>query len=389
MGKTLLEEQRKEAREERPLNSNNNSISPLAELSQKTKLIIKSSNPIGKGGYSKVYDVFSPNKVNEFAVKIIEIPKEVREKRTEKKFKLKYELFKSLAEQDCINSISLKHKNIIQAYSIVELKNDNYAIVMQKANGSLLGVTSQFYANNLLSTVSSNKMFKHMNENIARYLCNDILDGLFYLFTVDFVHFDLKPDNILIYNNTLKLADFTLSKCVSTNGENAEKSFKFSGLGSKSYLPPECYDPKKEIKNKNANKIDAFGFGCILFRILFNKFVIDRFEETTLEKRKEECEEYINNSISYISNNPFSEYISKETKEFLAGALNPDAEKRSSIYELATNDWRYVRKEENKHIQDINDDDYKKLLIELEKGPYMKKPSRRTKFIRRRIRCQS
>ncbi len=103
-----------------------------------------------------------------------------------------------------------------------------------------------------------------------------ITDGLAYLHNLGFIHFDIKPENILLKKpNLWKLGDFGLIK---TRG--------FSGIldikGTVGYIAPEVF--KGEIHRSS----DIFSLGCLLYYMLTGHhpfFSKNRREELLLNKR--------------------------------------------------------------------------------------------------------
>jgi len=73
------------------------------------------------------------------------------------------------------------------------------------------------------------------------------------------VHRDLKPDNILISGNRLKITDFGLSKLVAERTRT--KTFK--GLGPILYMAPEAWQLQT-----NTPKMDVYSVGLIFYEIL-------------------------------------------------------------------------------------------------------------------------
>lgn len=126
---------------------------------------------------------------------------------------------------------SLDHKNIIQLYHMID--TDDIYLVFPLMNESLF---DYIYSAN----------YKYVKED-TKSLMTQTLNGLKYLHTLNYVHRDMKPDNILLdHKKTLKISDFGLATTINSY----EKLY--TKCGTTSYQAPEMllktgYDEKIDV----------------------------------------------------------------------------------------------------------------------------------------------
>ena len=72
------------------------------------------------------------------------------------------------------------------------------------------------------------------------------------------VHRDIKPDNILIFGDTLKISDFGLSKF---SGDNT-RTLTFKGYGTVKYIAPEAWD-----NDNNTIQMDIYSMGIVFYEL--------------------------------------------------------------------------------------------------------------------------
>jgi serine/threonine protein kinase len=95
------------------------------------------------------------------------------------------------------------------------------------------------------------------NNSFNLNLFNQICEGLLYIHNQFIIHRDLKPDNILIKNETIKIADFGLARWASTN---LDYSFHVVTLF---YRAPEIL-----LKQPYSFGIDIWALGCIYVEMM-------------------------------------------------------------------------------------------------------------------------
>lgn len=72
------------------------------------------------------------------------------------------------------------------------------------------------------------------------------------------IHRDLKPDNIMLAGNRIKIGDFGFSKEI-----NTQKQFVTSIVGSPIYMAPQIL-----MAEKYNSKCDVWSFGVIIFEVI-------------------------------------------------------------------------------------------------------------------------
>ena len=98
------------------------------------------------------------------------------------------------------------------------------------------------------------------DENIARNLFKQILEGIAYMHEHGVCHRDIKPSNILVLDDksSIVITDFNISKYF------ANKAFKMlTYTGTEAFKAPEMLEAA--FYNE---KIDLWAAGCVLFTML-------------------------------------------------------------------------------------------------------------------------
>jgi serine/threonine protein kinase len=101
---------------------------------------------------------------------------------------------------------------------------------------------------------------RKLQEDIAKVLFKQIIEGLGYIHSKKILHRDIKLDNILLDGlGKVKIADFGVSKIVK-NGEIMKEQ-----CGTPAYIAPEI------IKDKGYTgfKADLWSAGVVLFAMLY------------------------------------------------------------------------------------------------------------------------
>ena len=111
-----------------------------------------------------------------------------------KKMKKKYQRWEECICQKEIQSLmKLSHPNIVQLYEVVLERN-------------ALHFVFEFLDMNVYQLMKERK--KLFPENIIRNIMFQSLQALSYMHKQNYFHRDLKPENLLVYHDTVKIADF-------------------------------------------------------------------------------------------------------------------------------------------------------------------------------------
>ncbi|XP_047203274.1 receptor-interacting serine/threonine-protein kinase 3-like isoform X1 [Girardinichthys multiradiatus] len=102
---------------------------------------------------------------------------------------------------------------------------------------------------------------------LAIRLAHQVASGMQHLHSINFLHHDLKPSNVLLDNDfNAKLADFGLSRVTTSVLSNSEQS-RAGTPGTFQYWPPEAFS----LNYKAVRFFDVYSYGILLWSILTGK----------------------------------------------------------------------------------------------------------------------
>lgn len=120
-------------------------------------------------------------------------------------------------------------------------------IIMEYIDGGTL--------NKLLQTqAATGKLFE---LSFITNACMQLAEGMNAI-SKTLVHRDIKPDNILVHNETLKITDFGLSKYAA----DSTRTLTLKGYGTLDYVAPEAWESEK-----NTIQMDIYSMGIVFYQI--------------------------------------------------------------------------------------------------------------------------
>lgn len=159
----------------------------------------------------------------------------------------------------------LNHPNVIRMHEVLDdPENDKLCIVLD------------FHSNGALMDTSSlpDEPVTPLERDAARRFFADVVEGLSYLHFQSVVHFDLKPDNVLVSADRRGIiADFGVSRLLESDAErtpddeNANDVLTSGSPGTPMYCAPEVWGDSKYY-GKTA---DVWSLGVTLFVMLLGR----------------------------------------------------------------------------------------------------------------------
>ena len=192
---------------------------------------------LGGGSFADVYKAKEKSTGQFVAIKIL--------KRKYKKWEECLELRECKSLQK-LHDESLSNKPGEE--NIIKLKQ----IIFIKKTGTL-NLVFEYMQTDLLELMKSREP-KKLTEGEIRDIIHKTLLGLSFMHKYGFFHRDMKPENILLTGNKIKIADFGLAREIRSVPPYTEY------ISTRYYRAPECI-----LQSTNYNSpIDIWGLGCIM-----------------------------------------------------------------------------------------------------------------------------
>lgn len=218
-----------------------------------------------------------------------------------------------------------QHRNMPQLLNVYET-TDTIELVFNADNTAID-----------LFTYIHNNQYKPSELKTADII-HQLLMLVYYLQCFGVVHRDLKPESIMIIEDTegnavVKVNDFTLSKVLSCDFVATEP------YGTLGYVAPEIL-----LEKPYTNKVDMWSVGVIAFMLLCGTLPFD--DE---HSEREIARQTVYDDVPFRDN--VWKRISKEAKEFVQRMLEKDSSKRWGVKEALMSKWMerfYERKVEER-----------------------------------------
>uniref|UniRef100_A0A914VT76 Protein kinase domain-containing protein n=1 Tax=Plectus sambesii TaxID=2011161 RepID=A0A914VT76_9BILA len=202
-------------------------------------------NMLGKGGSSKVYQVYDEEHQRCLAVKCVDL------RDAELVVRRAYENEIKLLER-------LQKSNRVVRLFDYEKRGDDLFVLMEKGDTDF-------------STFLKGRR-NELSDKLVSFYWAEMLQCVKVIHEAGIVHSDLKPCNFLLVGGNLKLIDFGIASAIPSNKTAVTKD---SQMGTINYMSPETIkstaSSSQEARFKIPLKSDVWSLGCILYNMVYGR----------------------------------------------------------------------------------------------------------------------
>jgi calcium/calmodulin-dependent protein kinase I len=264
---------------------------------------------LGAGAFGQVLAGISKADGEKVAVKIINL-------------KLVNEEDMEAIENEVAVMKDLRHPQIVQFIASIRSKSKLY-IVMEFVSGG-----------ELFDAIIEREIF---SENEVRGLMVNLMGAIDYMHKRSVIHQDIKCENLLLSNpndlSSVKIADFGLA----IRFNKGQEELSQEACGTLGFLAPEV------IKGKPHGKpVDLWACGVIMYILVTGRHP---FDIPNADGSNMEAKQVFVNILTSDENTIPPDYLSNESKEFMARLLDPEADTRITSDEALKHPWFGIAQE--------------------------------------------